>query len=118
MLHVIQGMVGAYQVSAPDVLVVRYEDFTHSPGRFDSTVEQITHFLFGDEISDLQRAGIKKAAPVEDLNRNDDLGISAENHVDHTNDEDEMAAARAALSLISPEVYAEYAKFREALGYV
>ena len=70
------------------------------------------------QISDLQRAGIKKAAPVEDLNRNDDLGISAENHVDHTNDEDEMAAARAALSLISPEVYAEYARFREALGYV
>lgn len=118
MLPILQLMLGAYQVSAPDILVVRYEDLTHSPERFDSTVEQIMDFLFGDEISDLQRALIKRAAPVEDLNRAHDLGVSADNDVNHTSDEDEMTAARAALSLISPEVYAEYVKFREGLGYV
>ena len=118
MLPVLRLMVGAYQVSAPDVLVVRYEDFTHSPEGFDSTVEKIMEFLFGDEITDLQRAEIKRAARVEDLNRADDLGLSAGNDVNHTNDEDEMTAAKAAVSLISPEVYAEYVKFRRELGYV
>lgn len=118
MLPILQLMLGAYQVSAPDILVVRYEDLTHSPERFDSTVEQIMDFLFGDEITDLQRALIKRAARVEDLNRAHDLGVSADNDVNHTSDEDEMTAARAALSLISPEVYAEYVKFREGLGYV
>ena len=49
MLPVLYWMVGAYQVSAPDVLVVRYEDFTHSPEGFDSTVEKIMEFLFGDD---------------------------------------------------------------------
>eukprot|EP00435_Cladocopium_sp_Y103_P020521 s2197_g5.t1 len=118
MLPVMHLMVGAYQVSAPEFLVVRYEDFTHSPEHFDSTVEKIMDFLFGDEITDLQRAEIKRAARVEDLNRASDLGLSAGNEVNHTNDEDEMTAARAAVSLISPEVYAKYVKFREELGYV
>ena len=69
-------------------------------------------------MTDLQRAEIKRAARVEDLNRADDLGLSAGNDVNHTNDEDEMTAAKAAVSLISPEVYAEYVKFRRELGYV
>lgn len=118
MRGILRWMLGAYQVSAPDVLVVRYEDFTRSPESFDATIEQILDFLFRDEITDLQREEIKRAARVEDLNRAHDLGVSAENNVNHTSDEDDMAAARAAVSLISPEVYAEYVQFREGLGYV
>lgn len=107
MLHVIRDMAEAYEVSAPHVLVVRYEHLTHSPEHFDASVEKIMEFLVGDEITELQKSEIRRAVRVEDLHRASDLGISAENRFNHTNDEADMEAARAALPLTPADLYAE-----------
>lgn len=118
MLHVIRNMAEAYEVSAPHVLVVRYEHVTHSPEHFDASVEKIMEFLFGDEITELQKSEIRRAVRVEDLHRASDLGISAmSGNANHTNDEADMEAARAALLLTPADLYAEYVKYREVLGY-
>ena len=66
-------------------------------------------FLF-DDITDLQKAEMVKAARVEDLNR-------AGDDEEHTNDQDDMNKARASLHLMSAEVYATYVKARKVLGY-
>ena len=76
-------------------------------------------FVFKDEITDLQRAEILLAARMEDLKRTGQSTQRADEYdINHTNDEDDMNKARGCLSLISPDVYAEYLKAQEVLGYV
>lgn len=110
MEYVITAMASAYEVRAPDILAVRYEDITNSSEHFDAAIEKIMDFLF-DDITDLQKAEMMKAARVEDLHR-------AGDDDEHTNDEDEMNEARASLHLMSADLYATYVKAREVLGYV
>lgn len=117
MLIIIKRMAEAYEVSAPHILAVRYEDLTHSPEQFDAGVEKIMEFLVRDEITELQKGEIRRAVRVEDLHRSAELGISTHNGLNHTNDEADMEAARAALSLTPADLYAEYVKYREVLGY-
>ena len=73
-------------------------------------LRKIMDFLF-DDITDLQKAEMMKAARVEDLHR-------AGDDDEHTNDEDEMNEARVSLHLMSADLYAPYVKAREVLGYV
>ena len=119
MLHKIQDMVEVYKIRENDTLVVRYEDFTESPQKWDATVEQILDFLFKDEITELQKREALIATHVEDLNR---VGVAENRPEDpkfnHTNDEEEMQRARAALPLIAADVYAELVKAQEVLGYI
>ena len=81
-------------------------------------IRKMLDFVF-DEITDLQRAEILIAARMEDLKRTGhSTQRDGEVDINHTNDEDDMNKARGCLSLISPDVYAEYLKAREVLGYV
>ena len=119
MLPAIQGMAKVYEMREPDTLFVRYENFTHSSQEFDATVEQILDFLFKDEITEQQRKEAMIATRVEDLNRVGEAKARPEDpKINHTNDEDEMQIARAALPLIPADLYAEYMRLRKVLGYV
>ena len=119
MLSRVQDMVKVYEMREPDTLFVTYENFTQSSQQFDATVEQILDFLFGDEITEQQRKEAMIASRVEDLNRVGEAKARPEDpKANHTNDEDEVQAARAALTLIPADLYAEYTRFRKVLGYV
>eukprot|EP00435_Cladocopium_sp_Y103_P042276 s2315_g11.t1 len=89
MLLIIKNMAEAYEVSAPPSLRILTELLT--------TVFflKIMDFLVRDEITDLQKAEIRRAVRVEDFNRASDLGVSAVNSVNHTNDEAEMEVMSA-----------------------
>ena len=119
MLERIQDMVGVYEMREPDTLFLRYENFTHSSQGFDAQVSQILDFLFKDEITQLQRTEAMIATRVEDLNRVGEATARPEDpKPNHTNDEEEMQTARAALRLIPADLYAEYMRLRKVLGYV
>jgi hypothetical protein len=47
-------------------------------------------FYRNPRITELQKSEIRRAVRVEDLHRASDLGISAENRFNHTNDEADM----------------------------
>ena len=75
--------------------------------------------LFPGELTELQKWEIRKATQVEDLNRGSGEGLSwtLGKRVNHTNDEDEMAAARAAIPLIPKDLYDKIQEARAQLGY-
>ena len=107
MLSLIQDMAKVYEMRESDTLFVRYENFTHSSQQFDATVEQILDFLFEDEITKQQKKEAMIATRVEDLNRVSEAKARPEDpKPNHTNDEDEMQIARAALPLIPSDLYA------------
>ena len=54
-----------------------------------------TQYLPDLRITELQQAEVQRAVRVEDLNRASALGVSAENSVNHTNDEAAMEVGLA-----------------------
>ena len=120
MLPVVRKMTSAYEVAKPDVLPVRFEKFTNNSKDFDDTMREILVFLFGNEITEKQKQQVLDAAAVEDQNRGLE-GFSEDPALNrgfnHTNDEEDMAAARRALHLIPEDLLAELQTHRTVLGY-
>ena len=56
-------------------------------------------FYRNPRITELQKSEIRRAVRVEDLHRASDLGISAENRANHTNDEADMEVKHGASHL-------------------
>ncbi|CAK9017560.1 Copia protein [Durusdinium trenchii] len=116
MLPVVRKMTSAYEVANP----VRFEKFTNNSKDFDDTMREILVFLFGNEITEKQKQQVLDAAAVEDQNRGLE-GFSEDPALNrgfnHTNDEEDMAAARRALHLIPEDLLAELQTHRTVLGY-